>query len=103
MFTRALAGLLATLWPWPLVMVFFYATAEGYLNFGGGEKDIVLVLPLALLALIYSVCCLVMWWRGRPLAQCIRRSLAIAFATVLVLWLALVAWQFVGTDVLGVG
>ena len=103
MFTRALAGLLATLWPWPLVMAFFYATAEGYLNFGGGEKDIVLALPLGLLALIYSLSCLAMWWRGRPLAQCIRRSLAIAFVTVLLLWLALLAWSFIANAMAGMG
>jgi len=103
MLARALLALLAVFWPWPLVVAFFYATAEGYLNFGGGEKDIILAAPLALMALFYSLSCLVLWWRGRALTRCVWQSLLIAFAIVLVLWLGLVAWQFIGVDLLGVG
>ena len=66
MLARAFLALLAVFWPWLLVLVFFYATAEGYLNFGGGEKDIILAAPLALVALFYSLSWLVLWWRGRP-------------------------------------
>ncbi len=95
MFARALLALLAVLWPWPLVVAFFFATAEDYLSFSGGEKDIVLTLPLALMALFYSLSCLILWWRGRRLRRCVWQSLLIAFALVLLLWLGLLAWQFI--------
>ena len=40
MLARVLLGLLAVFWPYPLVVLFLFATAEGILNFSGGEKDI---------------------------------------------------------------
>lgn len=98
---RALLAFVAILWPWPLVVAFFFAVAEDYLSFSGGEKDIVLALPLALMALFYSVSCLVLWWRGRPLGRCVWQSLLIAFGLVLFIWLGLLAWQFIRFDLLG--
>jgi len=101
MLARALLALLAVLWPWALVVAFFFAITEDYLSFSGGEKDIALTLPLALMALLYSLSCLVLWWRGRTLMRCVWQSLLIAFGLVLLLWLVLLAWQLIGTDLLG--
>jgi hypothetical protein len=101
MATRIIIGLLAVFWPYPLVALFFYATAGGYLNFGGGEKDIVLAAPLALLAVLYSISSIVLWRRGRPVARRMWESLLVALGLVLILWLGLAAWSLIATDILG--
>ena len=43
------------LWPIPLVVAFYFLTASGYLSFGGGEKDIVLIIPVAFVSLLYII------------------------------------------------
>jgi hypothetical protein len=57
--------LLPFLLTWPLG----WATMEGYLNFGGGEKDIFLLVPWLLWSIIYAIIGAVFWKRGRALWQ----------------------------------
>lgn len=77
----------------PLAATFLFAvlTMEGYLNFGGGEKDIFLVLPLLLFSLIFLLSCLIMWWRGVAHGRAARFSAVVSLSAVVVAWLALVA------------
>jgi hypothetical protein len=53
--TEKLVRAVGGLWPFPLLPVFVWLTAEGFLNFGGGEKDILLVIPLGVFGFIYSI------------------------------------------------
>jgi hypothetical protein len=77
---------ISLLWPLPLVPVTGFAITEGWLNLGGGEKDIILVLPLAAFAIVYLFAALLLWvLRVAPAAAALRATLA-AFLFLLVMW-----------------
>ncbi len=64
------------------------AIADGWLNFGGGEKDIVLVVPRLIWSIAFAALALVNWRRHMRLGQSLVR--AVAWATGGVMLLALV-------------
>jgi hypothetical protein len=78
--------LLPFLLTWPLG----WATMEGHLNFGGGEKDVFLLIPWLLWSIIHAIIGAVFWKRGRELWQSTWMSAALAagIAILLVLGLA---------------
>lgn len=55
--------------PTVLCLAFGWAVAAGPLGFGGGEKDIFLVMPLALWALVFALASLVQWALGVSLRR----------------------------------
>jgi hypothetical protein len=81
--------------PLALVPALFFALAQGYLNLGGGEKDIIVVFPLASWAIIYAVTFAVMWGRNRPTKVCVWRGAVTATLPLLLGWLALFVWEMV--------
>lgn len=87
---------ISLLWPLPLVPFTGLAITEGWLNFGGGEKDIILVLPLAAFAIVYVFAALLLWVLGvAPGAAALRASVA-AFLFLLVIWGTLFALVLTG-------
>lgn len=80
--------------PLLLSVVLVWLTMEGQLNFGGGEKDVFLAIPLLLWSLTYLCCYLVLWWRGSPTRRSVMVSSGLATGLVLVAWvvLLLVTW-----------
>lgn len=87
----ALAPLIAT-------PVLVKAIADGSLNFGGGEKDIVLVIPWMIWSIAFAVFALVNWRRHIGLRQSLVR--AVAWATGGMMLLALVL-MLVGPILIG--
>jgi hypothetical protein len=83
-----------------LVPVFFYLIAEDHLSFGGGEKDIILVLPAAIWAVLFSGMALLFWWKRLPSGRSL--ALAAVWATLIIALLgallALLAPAFLGTS-----
>ena len=78
--------------PLALCLVFAWLVTSGPLGFGGGEKDIFLVLPLALWSVVFAAVSLAMWARGASLASASKLSalvalgvLAVSFALLVVL------------------
>ncbi len=53
--SQKLNKFLGGFWPFVTPPVFFWMTAEGILNFGGGEKDILLIIPVTLFSFLYLV------------------------------------------------
>ena len=81
--------------PLALVPAFFFATAEGLLNFGGGEKDIILVFPFAVWAILYAISFAVMWMRGKRARACLVRGAIVATIPLVIGWLGLLIWAAV--------
>jgi hypothetical protein len=65
---------------------------EGYLSFGGGEKDIFLSVPLLLWSLIFLVSSLIAWWRKSTLRRAAAISAIVATAVVVLIWVSLLAY-----------
>ena len=65
----------------------------GPLSFGGGEKDVLLAIPLIAWSALYLAVCLVLWWRRVPLRPSIAWAggLATAIIVAVVLGLAVLA------------
>lgn len=73
--------------PLLIAPVLFIALAEGWLDFSGGEKDILIVFPYALWALIFFVVSLILIIRGWPLRRWAGRAALLSVGTVLILWI----------------
>src|SRR2546428_11408407 len=95
---RAIIRVLVALLPLFLTPVLGFLLAAGYLNLGGGEKDIIVVLPWAFCSLVYGISCLLFWYRRWPLGRSTFLSVIIAFAGLI---LAGLAFALIGH--LGVG
>jgi len=74
--------LLVAVAPILLTLLFAYLAA-GPLSLGGGEKDILLAIPLLLWSLLFCGAQLVLWWRRVALGRSI--AIAAGVATVLVI------------------
>ncbi len=86
---RIAIRVLAALLPFACTPVLGYLLTEGYLNLGGGEKDILLVLPWGFFSLIYGCSCFFLWHRRWPLGRSILSSIIVAIAGLIVAGLAL--------------
>lgn len=71
--------------PLALTPLFFWLLAEGYLNLGGGEKDILMTLPWLLWSLAFLVAALWSWHRHLPLLRSLGRAALAATALTLTL------------------
>lgn len=88
-----LATALAPLLLAPLLL---YLIAAGRLSLGGGEKDLVWLLPWTLWSLLFAMSSLVLWWRGWTAVRATVWSAAIGVAGVVAAALALAAFGRLG-------
>jgi hypothetical protein len=93
--SAAIRVLLALL-PLFLTPALGFLLAGGYLNLGGGEKDIILVLPWAFCSLVYGVSCFFLWYRGWPLRRATFASIIVTIVALLFAGLALILFGQLG-------
>ena len=82
--------------PVALVPVLVRLIAGGQLDLGGGEKDLVWVLPWLLWSLLFAASSLVLWRRGWSLPRSTVRSAVVGLAGVLLAALLLAAFGQLG-------
>lgn len=85
-----LSRTLLSLLPLALTPVLFHALAGGVLNLGGGEKDVLFVLPWLLWALAFAVSCWILWLRGHGLGAGLRRAALIGLCSLVLAAMVLV-------------
>lgn len=68
---RILGRLALSLLPLALPPAFGFLLAEGYVNLGGGCKDILMLIPWIVWAVAYFVGSLVFWWKGAPILRAV--------------------------------
>ena len=66
-----------------------FLIAEGHLNFGGGEKDLLLLIPWTLWAIIYSIIYVVQWIRKANIIRGVYISAVGATGLIVLLWIGL--------------
>lgn len=75
--------------PLGLALLFGALVTEGHLNFGGGDKDIFLVLPLLVWSIVFLPVYLVLWWLRRSPGRAAGWAAAISTAVVVLAWIVL--------------
>lgn len=92
-------GSMSVLFRWVLALIPLGLTpvlgllvAEGHLNFGGGEKDLVLLIPWLLWSLSYCVFQLLFWQRRLPLGRGLSYALFGATGVIALAYLVALIW-----------
>ncbi len=80
---RWIVRLSLLLTPLALVPVFWFLVAESILNFGGGEKDLLLMIPLLIWSIVYMVIFVVGWIKGFTILRTLIYSAAGASILIL--------------------
>jgi len=86
---KAFLRVLTVIAPLGLTPLLGWLIAEDYLSFGGGDKDIVILIPWVLWSFIYAVASIVMWVRRAALKRSILWSLGTSTAVLLLIWVVL--------------
>ncbi len=89
---RFLTKIAVCLLPLALTPLWGFLISEGYLNFGGGCKDIILLIPWLLWSLFYSLFFIVLWIRGRPFGRLIAYSVAGASGVIVLVWIIMLSF-----------
>ncbi|MGH8631809.1 MAG: hypothetical protein ACREU7_13730 [Burkholderiales bacterium] len=89
---RWIVRLAVAILPFLATILFAFLTMEGHLNFGGGEKDIFLSLPLLLWSMAFFVSSLIAWWRKATLGRAAVMSATLATGLVVLLWVSALAY-----------
>jgi hypothetical protein len=86
--------LLLAVTPLLLGLLFGWLVMDGHLNFGGGDKEILLAVPVLLWALAYLGCYATLWWRRSTLGRMLALSASFATLFLVIAWLVLfgVVW-----------
>ena len=82
--------------PLALTPVFAYLLSHGDVNLGGGEKDVIVLIPWLLWSLVFAVSSWVFWWRGLDLRISARRAALAGLAGLAIAVLALLLYGTLG-------
>lgn len=82
--------------PLLLTPALIYGLAEGFLDFGGGEKDIVLALPWLIWSVVFASCSFVLIYHRWSIGRWTVRSAVIASAVLVGLGFIVYAGSFLG-------
>ena len=79
------------LFPLALAPVLVILIANDELDLGGGEKDLVWVLPWLLWSIIFAISSFILWYRGWSLSRSSGRSAVVGFGGIVIAALVLAA------------
>lgn len=77
----------------PLLMtpLFGYLLAEGVLNMGGGEKDLLFIIPYMIWSTLYLIAGIIV--RNKPISGMLIHAIGWSFGQIIVLWLGLLIYS----------
>ena len=76
--------------PLLLTPLFGFLLAEGFVNLGGGEKDIIWAFIWAAWSIIFAISSLILIWRNWAIDKWMFRSALVATAGLVVMWISAV-------------
>ncbi len=88
-------AVLATV-PLLVAPLLLYGLAEGILDFGGGEKDIILIFPWITWSVIFAICAYVLIIKGLPVLAWSRYAFAISIFVMAVLFVLAYVSSYLG-------
>jgi hypothetical protein len=78
--------------PLAFTPVWGFLIADGYLNFGGGEKDLLLLFPWLIWSLIYLVIFVICWLKRLSIKRGLAYSAGSATVLLGMIWLVMFVW-----------
>ncbi len=78
--------------PLALTPLLGFLIAEGYLDFGGGEKDLSLLVPWLFWSLVYLMFSFVSWWRRVSITIGLAYSAGGATGVLALAYLVMLVW-----------
>ena len=75
-----------------LTPILGYLIAEGHLNFGGGEKDLFLLIPWVIWAFIYLLIFIIAWIKHKNIKVIVLYSIGGATGILALVWGVLFIW-----------
>jgi hypothetical protein len=78
--------------PLLLTPVWGYLIADGYLNFGAGEKDLFLLVPWMVWALLYLVIFIGAWTKRKNMKIALLYSVVGATGILVLVWMVFFIW-----------
>jgi len=87
---------LLSIFPFGLTPLLGWLISHGYLNFGGGCKDIIMIFPWMAWSLLYLVIFLSLTIKKKPLKVTLEWSVGGATGIIAVLFAVLFVWSFAG-------
>jgi len=91
--SRWFGKLALCLLPLGLSPLWVFLIAEDYLSFGGGEKDLFLLIPWLVWSILYAIIFAVCWAKGMPTKRLLAYSAGGAAVLVVLLWVVLLLWS----------
>lgn len=82
--------------PLALTPALLFSLAEGWVNLGGGEKDILLVVPFFILALVFFTTSVILILKRWTLGRWIVRSCLVSFSVLVLLGLVAYMTSWLG-------
>ena len=87
---------MATIWrlilciiPLALTPLLALLIAEGHLNFGGGEKDLLLLIPWIIWSLIYAIIFIILWAKRKNLKNIVYLAAGGSTGMMILIWIGL--------------
>jgi hypothetical protein len=74
-----------------------FLVADGYVTFGAGEKDLLLLIPWCIWSFLFIVSGGVLWRKKLTFKRWLFKSLLYSLLTTLSLWLCLLVYSVVST------
>ena len=82
--------------PLALTPALVFLLAEGLIDFGGGEKDLILAIPYVLWTAIFAVSSVVLILKRWTLRRWLKRSFLISVAAIMLVWLIALLMNWLG-------
>jgi hypothetical protein len=81
--------------PLALTPVWTILISDGLLNFGGGEKDLLLLIPWLIWSFIFLVIFITCWIKKLSIKKGLAYSTGGATAIIIIIWLLMFVWTLV--------
>ena len=71
-----------------------FLLAEGYLDFGGGEKDLLLLLPWTVWSLFYTFIFIILWVKRKNVIRSVYYAAGGSTGLMILIWIGLYIFSF---------
>jgi hypothetical protein len=84
---NALIRIIIGIFPLALTPLLAFLISDGYLNFGGGEKDIILLIPWVIWSFLFLILFIITWIKKFSMKKSLIYSAAVSLLLIIAIWI----------------